>query len=338
MPLRGKILLTVAAAAMLVALAAWHFLSGRNGRPAGTESVIVAYSPFEAGTLFYVAYDKGFFARHGINVDPRKYDTGGGSLNGVVKGEADLVVGVSEFPVVIHAFRNAAIRVVGNMDKAEFIYLIGRRDRGIETVADLAGKRVGTTLGTVAEFHLGRFLEAHGLSMSDIRVVNVTAPEEWVGAVLRGDIDAICTAQPYAHELKKALGANGVAWSAQANQSLHGLIVAAADWIATNPDLLKTFLLSLAEAEDYAGRYPDEAKAILRKWLNLDAGYLDTAWSQNRFFVSLDQELVVMMEDEARWMIGKGLTAEPRVPNFLPYLHTDALKAVRPEGVAIVGR
>jgi ABC-type nitrate/sulfonate/bicarbonate transport system substrate-binding protein len=338
MTLRSKSILTVAAAVTLLVLIALYFLLPRNGGPGGTEPVTVAYSPFESGMLFYLACEKGFFAQQGIRLDPRRYDTGAGSLDGLVSGEADIAVGVSEFPMVIQTFRQAAIRVVGNMDKAKLIYLIGRRDRGIERVADLAGKRVGTTLGTVAEFHLGRFLEVNGLSMSDIRVVDVTAPGEWVGAVLNGDIDAICTAQPYAHMLKKALGANGQGWLAQGGQSLHGLIVASESWVAAEPEQLKGFLQALAEAEDYARRNPDEARAVLKKWLDQDETYMETAWSQNRFFLSLDQELIVMMEDEARWMIGNGLTPEQNVPNFLDYIHTDALRAVRPAAVTIVGR
>lgn len=338
MTLRSKFILTVAAAVILLVLTAVYFLVPRNGAPGGTEPVTVAYSPFESGMLFYLACEKGYFARQGIRVDPRRYDTGASALDAIVGGEADIAVGVSEFPIVIQAFRQAPIRVVGNMDKAEFIYLIGRRDRGIERVADLAGKRVGTTRGTVAEFHLGRFLEVNGLSLSDVRVVDIIAPEEWVGSVLSGDVDAICTAQPYSYRLKEALGANGLAWPAQGSQSLHGLIVATEGWVAAGPARLKRFLLALAEAEEYARRNPGEAKAILRKWLNQDEAYMDTAWSQNRFYLSLDQELIVMMEDEARWMIGNGLTAEQSVPNFLNYIHTDALKAVRFEAVTIVGR
>ncbi|MBI5442830.1 MAG: ABC transporter substrate-binding protein [Deltaproteobacteria bacterium] len=337
MALKGKSILLIAVSMALVA-AASYLLIGREGSPPKTESVVVAYSPFESGTLFYVACDTGLFARHGIRVDPRRYDTGAGSLEGMVNGQADITVGVTEFPMVRQALRKARIRVVGSIDKAAYIYLIGRKDRGIERVADLAGKRVGTTQGTVAEFHLGRFLEINGLSMSDIRAVNLTAPEEWVGAVRRGDVDAICTAQPYAHELQKALGANGVAWPAQGSQPLHGLIAAKEDWIVGNPDLLRRFLQSLAEAEDYAMRHPAETRAILQRWLGLDAAYLDTAWSQNQFALSLDQSLIVAMEDEARWMIRNKLTAEERVPNFLNYIHADALKAIRPAAVAIMGR
>jgi NitT/TauT family transport system substrate-binding protein len=44
-------------------------------------------------------------------------------------------------------------------------------------------------------------------------------------------------------------------------------------------------------------------------------------WSQNQFSLSLDQSLIVAMEDEARWMIKNSLTGEKQVPDFADYIH-----------------
>jgi NitT/TauT family transport system substrate-binding protein len=63
---------------------------------------------------------------------------------------------------------------------------------------------------------------------------------------------------------------------------------------------------------------------------------MDTVWQQNQFTLSLDQSLVLAMEDEARWMIKNNLTTERQVPNFLDYIHEDGLKAVKPELVNII--
>jgi len=63
---------------------------------------------------------------------------------------------------------------------------------------------------------------------------------------------------------------------------------------------------------------------------------VDTVWSQNQFSLSLDQALIVTMEDEARWMIANKLTSEKQVPDFLNYIYVDALKAVKPEAVNII--
>ncbi len=300
------------------------------------ESITIGYSPFESTALLWIAQDRHFLSRNGLEVTLRKYDTGVGSLDGMLNGETDITVGTTEFPLVGRAFQKARIRTIGSIDKSEFVYLVGRKDRGIEKVSDLKGKRVGTTLRTIAEFHLGRFLELHGLNMRDITLVDVKTPAEWVNAVVKGDLDAIATAQPYASLAKERLGSNAVFWPAQSSQLQYGLISSTEEWITKHPEPVRRLLRSLVQAEKYAIRNPSEAKAIIQKALNLKASYMETVWSQNQFVLSLDQALILAMEDEARWMIKNNLTKEKQVPNFLTYISEDGLKAIKPEAVNII--
>lgn len=300
------------------------------------EPLTVAWSPFESTALVWIAEDQGYFARNGLNLTLRKYDTGAASLDGMLAGEADIAVGTTEFPLVRRAFQKEKIHIIAIIDRSQFVYLVGRKDRGIENVSDLKGKKVGTTLGTIAEFHLGRLLELNGMTMQDIDLVDVKTPDEWVNAVADGDIDAIATAQPYAGLARERLGANAFFWPAQSNQPQYGLASATVDWITRHPEAVRNFLKSLAQAEDYALRNPANAKTIVQTRLNLDAGYMETVWAQNQYSVSLDQSLVLSMEDEARWMIRNKLTTESDVPDFLGYIHEDALKAVKPAAVNII--
>jgi NitT/TauT family transport system substrate-binding protein len=302
----------------------------------GVESITVAYAPFESSALFWIAQDQNFFSRNGLNITTRKYDTGVGSLDGMVNGEADLAVGTNEFPLVGRALQKEKIRTIGSIAKSEFIYLVGRKDRGIQQVSDLKGKRVGTTLRTIAQFYLGRFLELNGMSIDDITLVEVKTPEEWVNAVVNGDIDAVVTAQPYASAARDRLGANAVVWSAQSSQPLQTQVIATDEWITEHPELVDRFLKSLALAEEFAILNPVEAKAIVQKRLDLDAAYMETVWSQNQFSLSLDQSLIAAMEDEARWMIENNLTTETEVPDFLDYIYVDGLEAIRPNAVNII--
>jgi NitT/TauT family transport system substrate-binding protein len=300
------------------------------------ESITVAYAPFESIALLWIAEDQGFLTRNGLDITLRKYDSGVGALDGMVNGEADLVVGANEFPLVGRAFQKAKIRTIGSIARSEFIYLVGRKDRGIEKVMDLQGKRVGTTIRTIAEFHLGRFLELHGMSLEDVILVDVRTPEDWVDAVASGDIDAIATAQPYANQARDKLGDNAVMWPVQSHQPLYTQVIAADEWITGHPELVSKFLKSLLQAEEYAIRNPAEAKAIVQESLGLDSAYMETVWSQNQFSLSLDQSLILAMEDEARWMITNGLTAETELPDFLDYIYADGMEAVKPDAVNII--
>jgi NitT/TauT family transport system substrate-binding protein len=335
--MNGRIILMLLAF-LVVVLGAVFALWPRAAREYSgkIESITIGYAPFESAALYYIAEDQHFFSKNGLNVTSRKYATGAAALGGILNGEADIAVGISEFPIVGSAFRKEDIRIMGSIDRADFIHLVGRKDRGIEKVSDLRGKRVGTTFGTVAHFHLGRLLNLHGMSLQDLTLVDVRTPEEWVSAVANGDIDAIVTAQPYAGLAKDRLGANAVVWPAQSGQPVQGLIIAPKEWITKHPELAERVLNALARAEEYLFRHPDGAKAALQKRLNLNPAYVETVWSQNQFSLSLDQALIMTMEDEARWMIANKLTGEKQIPDLMDYVYEDGLKAVKPGAVSVI--
>jgi NitT/TauT family transport system substrate-binding protein len=95
-------------------------------------------------------------------------------------------------------------------------------------------------------------------------------------------------------------------------------------------------LNALSEAEGYIEQHPAEAKALLRERYHYDDAYIARIWPEHQFSLSLDQSLIVALEDEARWMIGNNLTPEKQVPDFPEYIYEDGLKAVRPEAVNII--
>ena len=149
---------------------------------------------------------------------------------------ADLAVSVSEFPLVRKVFEGAPVRAMASIDRAEYIYIVARRDRGIENPSDLRGKRIGTAAGSIAEFYLGRFLSLQGMGMQDIHYVSVKTPPETSDAVVNGSLDAAVLAQPYADQAMDRLGENAVVWPAQSSQLLYALVVSNDSWIAGHPE------------------------------------------------------------------------------------------------------
>ena len=76
----------------------------------------------------------------------------------------------------------------------------------------------------------------------------------------------------------------------------------------------------------------------IQKRLGYEDSYVARIGPQHRFSLSLNQTLVVAMKDEAQWLIDSRLTNERTIPDFVSYMYTDALKAVKPDSVNIIGR
>ncbi len=118
---------------LALALTTALLLSGCDTNPTVTpQPITVAWSPFESNALFFVASDQGFFIDKGLDITLRKYDSGAGALTGVLAGEADVLVGTTEFPLVNRALQKASVKTIGVISRSEFIYIVARKDRGIE--------------------------------------------------------------------------------------------------------------------------------------------------------------------------------------------------------------
>lgn len=300
------------------------------------EPIAVAYSPFESLTLFWVAQEHGYFKANGLNVTVQKYDSGADALTGVINGEADIAVGTTEFPLVIRALNQEQIKTMASISKSNFIYLVGRSDRGIHNASDLEGKIIGTTFGTIAHYCLGRFLVLNGVNIADVTIVDLKTPSEWVNAVINGSVDAVATAQPYANSAKDGLAANAVVWSINSDQSQYTQAIATNQWITKYPDLCEKFLRALYQAEEFTLNNPSEAKMVIKQQMNFSDAYVETVWAQNQYSLSLDQSLILSMESEARWLITNHLSNQTLIPDFSEFVYRDGLDSVKPETVSII--
>lgn len=328
--------IVVIAALALVGSGAWPFPNSGTTDSGTSDSITIGNAQsLECDTLTYIAEDQNFFAENGLNVTIRDYTSGMEAVKALSNGSVDIAA-TAEFPLVKAALNQEKISAMVSIDKSLLQDIIGRKDRGIENISDFKGKRIGVTLGTIAQFYLGRFLTLHGINLQDVTVVNIN-PSESVDALTKGAVDAIIIWQPYANTVENDLGDNAAIWPVQSSQTTYIVEVAKNDWIAQHPDIVRRYVNALAQAEDYFVQHPDQTKSMMQKKLNYTDAYMAAVWDKNQFSISLDQSLVTAMEDEGRWMIKNNLTTEKTIPNFRNYIYTKGLQEVKPEAVNIIG-
>jgi len=321
--------------ALIASLTVFTSLSCRGGYSGPAEPITIGTVLLEPTAPIIVAEEKQFFAHNGLDVTLKLYDTGLSAVDGMLRGEVDISAPVAEYVLVGKAFDKCKIQTIASIDEVDYAFIIGRKDRGIQAISNLNGKKVGVALGTILEFYLGRFLELHGMNIKDVVLVD-TKLSQSANAIIGGDVDAVISFAPYANAAQNKLGDNVVLWPAQSSQIFYSLVICREDWITDHPQLVNRFLKSLAQAEEYIVQNPMKARVMVQKRLDLDDVYMNTFWPEHQFSLCLDQSLIAAMEDEARWMIANDLTTEKQVPDFMDYISMDCLKAIVPEAVNII--
>jgi NitT/TauT family transport system substrate-binding protein len=319
---------------ILVLLLTVFVSCSKGGYSGKVETVTIGATPIEGNGLIYIADEQKFFTNNGVRVVFKDYDTGVAAVNGLLKGEVDVAL-TMEFVVVGKSLLKQDVLDLATIDKSMIFYIIARADRGIKTPADLKGKSIGIPRQTITEFYLGRMLELNGLTMQQVTMVDTKASDP-AGTIAGGVVDAVVTWEPHVTQIKQQMGNPVIIWPVQSGQVSYWSVVSVPGRINQHPHLVRQFLKSLVQAEVYIPLHPKEAKAIVKKRLKYDDAYVAAIWPQHEFSLSLDQSLILAMEDEARWMIKNNLTKEKQIPDFVNYIYTDGLKAIKPEAVRII--
>ena len=144
---------------------------------------------------------EGQWADAGLDVKATEFATGIELSQALTGGSVDVAImgGVtSNFP----AQGQGKIFMLNSRETATArLYVQG--DSGIDTVADLKGKKVITTEGTTADIYLHRALEKAGLTRKDVTVVNAKMPDA-VTAFIGGSVPAIALWVPFDLRVKEA--------------------------------------------------------------------------------------------------------------------------------------
>lgn len=251
----------------------------------------VAYMP-NYGSLWAVttAIEKGYFADAGITIKMTEFQDGPTIISAMESGTIDIgYIGQGAHKLCING--NAKIFALSHISNGDAV--IGGPN--VKTLADLKGKTVAYSSGTSSEDILKMGLEKAGLTMSDIKAMDMDA-SNIVTAMLSGGVDACATWSPNSLKIMEELGADGTLLCD--NLAFSDTSVSLASWIVTpkyaeaNADKILRFTKALYKAMDYAadGNYDEVAQYVANQ-------------------TKTDYDSVYNQRGDADWLTGKEVAA-----------------------------
>jgi len=161
-------------------------------RNIAAEPVTIGYSDWPGWVAWEVAIEKEWFDEAGVDVTFEWFDYVA-SMDAFAAGQLDAVL-----------MTNGDTLVTGSTGAVGKMIIIGDYSNGndmlvaapgIESVADLKGKKVGVEVGFVGHLLLLNALEKAGMTESDVELVNVPT-NETPQVLASGDVSAIVAWQP----------------------------------------------------------------------------------------------------------------------------------------------
>ena len=153
----------------------------------------------------------GYYEAEGINLEPVEFGTANLAIPALVTGDLQAVIGLS----VGAAVYNALIAEPGSMrltaacitahpeDILGTFVGKGLYDKGIKSPADLKGKTIYMPArGGVPEYSLAMALQKHGLSIKDVKILNLPGYPEIYQGLQAKTVEFGVLGEPYASEAK----------------------------------------------------------------------------------------------------------------------------------------
>ena len=181
------------AAVMMLAMTA--LFSACGGDTSGKDTSKDSENTVTIGTMNLVngdliaQYEKWYESELGMKAKVIKFDSGKDIISALASNSIDIAeAGTS--PAALAISNNLDIKVIFVGDViGEAETLVAKKDSGISSIKDLAGKKVATPFASTAHYSLLNALKLEGMTETDVQMLDLQ-PDDIFAAWHRGDIDA----------------------------------------------------------------------------------------------------------------------------------------------------
>lgn len=296
------------------------------------DSLTFAWSPNPQTPQVDVAIANGYFEEAGLDIEFIPFATGREGFEAMIGGQVDVAF-MAEFPAAVGALTGQRFSIVGDLSRyTGSRVIVDTRDEAIDSVADLDGKRIGTTIGTNVNFYLDKVLNEEGISAEIVSA----APSDLVPALARGDLDAIVPFPTFYGAAASTLGERYGEIRAPGYQ-VHYILAATPEMTEARSATLEAFIAALAKADAEVAADPDAAMQAVSASLQgaLPSETLATMWEDSDIGLKLDTDLAELLVEEADWILAQGVVngAPLTLDQVLALFAPDALARVAPEAV-----
>lgn len=265
-------------------------------------AVKVGVIPIVDVAPIYLGVQEGFFEDEGLDVQLELAQGGAAIVPAVASGEYQfgfsnvtslLVASSKGLPLKAVAAGNFTTGTPGE----DFGAVVVPEGSDIEDAADLAGRTVAVnTLNNIGDTTIRKVVGDAGGDADDVEFVEMGFPD-MPAAVAGEQVDAAWVVEPH---LTTALQQGATVVSSNFAETDPDLMVAAyftsEKQIAEDPEMVEAFTAAMDESLAYAAEHPDETRAVLDTYTEIDPAVKD-AMVMPRFAPGLEESSFQLLAD-----------------------------------------
>lgn len=278
--------------------------------PAAAE-VKVGVSDWPGWVAWYVAEQKGFFAAHGAKVKLVWFANYSDSISALSTGQLDANSQTWSDTMTPLAKKVKVKAILVNDNSAgNDALMVGPKTRSI---ADLKGKSIALEQFSISHFVLANALSRNGLSIGDVKIVNLSAGDA-AAAFMSGRVDAAVVWNPWVSRIESSGKGRALFTSKDMPGLVPDLLVAQDKALADKARRaeLVGMIKAWFDTEDFIRNHPAEALQIMSKVVSMKPAEYQVFLPGTRFFNPADN-LAAMDPANPKSLVAVG----PTIHQFL---------------------
>jgi sulfonate transport system substrate-binding protein len=253
------------------------------------------------------------YAADEFNAEPVEVKMGGianlvgaaGAAGFSTPGVADVATN-AETQLLRFSVDHPDLRIIFNV--TEGLYrIVARKSAGIQSVADLKGKRVATIEQTSSGYFLHLMLSREGLGFDDITAVPMVPLANMTAALARREVDAVVIWEPESENALRVLGDDAIEFSGEGVYAelfnLNTTAGALADPVRRAR--IVRFVRSIIDATAELHAYPDKAQQLVVEASGFSAEDVAQSWEHQRFNARVLPQTLDVMVLEEQWLASR---------------------------------
>lgn len=224
---------------------------------AGPTKVKVAFATWVGYGPLYIAKDKGFFDKYGLDVELMIIDDESQYAAAMASGNIDALGNVLDREVIHYAKGTPEVVLFAMDESSGGDGIIATAD--VKSLADLKGKNIGLDKSSTSYFFFLTAIEKAGLPEAAVSIHEMGASDAGA-AFVAGKLDAAVSWEP---------------WLSKASDREGGHV------LVSSKDFPRTIVDVFVMRKDFADKHPEAAVGMTKAWLDAVAWYQANAGEGN---------------------------------------------------------
>ena len=240
-----------------------------TSHPVAADPIKMAVNIWVGFGPLYIARDMGFFQKRGLDVELIVMENVTEKYTAFAAGKIDMAAGGTGTSLLFLSEPDQFQYVAAMDDSNGGDGIVAKKE--ITSLADLRGKSVAVSVGSISEQYLVELLKTASLKESDLKLVNMGADDAGK-AFFNEKVDAAVTWEPWLSKAKATEFGHLLIDTSVTPGLLCDVIVARKDFVAHHREKVKAVVDAWHEAVDYYNAHRQEAIDLMAKdmgdWLN----------------------------------------------------------------------